>query len=470
MTAATALDPAAAALAPGGSDDAAARRELRAQREIDAMLANASGALFIRLCLGLGVMSGLVLRGQYEQAIFWTLGTGLLMLLGQGQRMLGRPQAVGGFSLSARGRRRILMGVLLLTQGWWSAMLAWTTVPDDQPMRMAYTVALAVMVAWTIATYSPVRWLLRVSLCMNMAAMAWVWGVGGELPWLTLVPGALVLLAYLMSMGESQHRRIVQTWDLTDDNLLLARTLRERRQQLNALEAQRRRLLVAAGHDLRQPVQALRHYLALVEPRADWRAALDGVSASAAQLEQLIEPAVLLARLDAGRLQPAPQVMPLGATLWQVAESVQAQAERRGLDLRLHLRPAWTECDPALLRLLLEHLVLETLDNVSHGGVLVAVRPGPAAHLLVVQGTSGRLVADDLLRWSTDFTVLSVRRSDAAQSPGLGFALAQRLSRLMGLALVLEPPRSGQLRLLLTLPAVAPPRVDQAAGSGGVGG
>ena len=151
------------------------------------------------------------------------------------------------------------------------------------------------------------------------------------------------------------------------------RALAEARHRARTVE------LAGVGHDMRQPMLALR----LQAERAGWQLARNGhgvLADSLAQgvhaVERMVDNLFDLARCEADVLQPQPRRFRLQEVYDRLAAQLTPLAFDRGLDLRWRGGQRQLAVDPLVLERLLRNLVVNALEHTEQGGVLVAARTG----------------------------------------------------------------------------------------------
>ncbi|HMN21655.1 MAG TPA: HAMP domain-containing sensor histidine kinase [Ottowia sp.] len=183
-------------------------------------------------------------------------------------------------------------------------------------------------------------------------------------------------------------------------------------------------------HDLRQPIEALAIYaeLLMLEPgrAAELAPRMLRAVHSARALLAAPWPAAPGAGIERVTLQP----VPVHELLAELHEQYRAQAQRRGLALRLRA-PVWMlDSDALLLRRILGNLLANAIRHTRHGGVLLAARPRGAGLALEVWDTGEGIDASQLARVFEPGVQLD--RPGRAGMGGLGLAIAQRLSDSLG--------------------------------------
>jgi len=234
----------------------------------------------------------------------------------------------------------------------------------------------------------------------------------------------------------------------------LARTFNDMTEQLQAAEAQRRRLLADVAHELRTP-------LAVV--RGNVEGMLDGVyDADPQRLAAVLEETDLLGRLlddlqtlstaEAGALRLHREATDLGALAADVVMAFEPRASAKRIELssRSDALPD-VGVDPARMRQVLENLLANALQHTPAGGVVtIDVSARDDAVELAVSDTGPGISKDELGSVFDRYT----RSSDSGGS-GLGLAIAKSLVELHGGSIQAESPPGGGTTIRTRLPAIA---------------
>jgi signal transduction histidine kinase len=237
----------------------------------------------------------------------------------------------------------------------------------------------------------------------------------------------------------------------------------ERTLALQAADAAKTRFLAAASHDLRQPVAAIGLLLGLARDQVtDSRqgALLDRVQQAVLGLENLLRGLLDLSRLDAQAPPPPRQAVALQPLFDALALHHQADAQARGLVLRMRPTPLCVRSDPALLDQVLRNLVGNALRHTRRGGVLVAARRTAAGGVrLQVWDTGVGIAADQQQRVFEPFVQLHDGGHGGGQ--GLGLPIVRRAVDLLGHRLTLRSVPGRGSRFSLDLPRQdGPPAID----------
>jgi signal transduction histidine kinase len=213
-------------------------------------------------------------------------------------------------------------------------------------------------------------------------------------------------------------------------------------------EESRRAFLAAVGHDLRSPLAAL---AAAIEALEDGLADdpdryLRSMRADIDAMSELVEDLFLLARIEAGRLEFAREVVDLA----EIAdESIEALAPvARAKDIRLQLDaagPVFVSGGPAALGRVVRNLVDNAIRHAPAGSrVLVRVSEDGGATVRVVDDGPG--FAPEMVTAAFDSLVTGdPARSRAHGGAGLGLTIAKGIVAVHGGEIWAEPGPGGQV-------------------------
>jgi len=243
--------------------------------------------------------------------------------------------------------------------------------------------------------------------------------------------------------------------------------------QAERANAARSRFVAAASHDLLQPLSAAKLFLASIEDAALEPRALDALGKTRSALvsvETLLDALLDISRLESGRLTVHPQPVPLAPLLARLAEEFAPLAAEKGLSLRWRPSAAVVVSDPTWLRRILQNLIGNALRYTQRGGVLVGVRNGLTGLRVEVADTGPGIAESDREVIFREFHRLNARAS-ASEGMGLGLAIVERASAVLGHAVTLESQLGRGSRFVLHLgpPADAisemPPTVEPVPGA-----
>jgi signal transduction histidine kinase len=206
------------------------------------------------------------------------------------------------------------------------------------------------------------------------------------------------------------------------------------RQIAERAAAERTQFFGAASHDLRQPVHALGLYLALLRTDPPKRQRLDLIASIAEcidSLDRLFN--AILGVAQAARSREESRIAPvsLDEAFQRLKVQFEAEAQRRGLRLRIRSSGLWILGESAALERILSNLCANALRYTTTGGVLVGVRRRGQHIGIVVADTGVGLAEDDRQRIFEPFYQAGGAKR-GRDGFGLGLATVQELCRTHG--------------------------------------
>ncbi len=222
-----------------------------------------------------------------------------------------------------------------------------------------------------------------------------------------------------------------------------------KRQELALVEAERAaqaaaeaksQFLANMSHEIRTPMNGVLGVLHLLEREnlsEEGRQLLAEAGNCGRMLSQLLNDVIDFSRIEAGRLELAPEPLDAAAVLESVVGLLRPNASAKGLDLRTSTPggPAWIEADPVRLRQALFNLIGNAVKFTAEGHVEIR---------LSVQARGD----DRMLRFEIEDTGVGIpaqvqeslfkrfQQADGSTSrrfggSGLGLAITRRLAEMM---------------------------------------
>ncbi|MFI5444346.1 sensor histidine kinase [Polaromonas sp. UC242_47] len=264
-----------------------------------------------------------------------------------------------------------------------------------------------------------------------------------------LVLLVLIYWAAVRTAGRRFHQGQRKTLELQFANTALIASLTEQtRTALEAVES-KNRFIASAAHDLRQPVHALSLY-------ADWlRSEPEMVTQLAPKIVQatqavnaLFNSLFDLAKLDANVIEVKWQRVDLAALVNEMALQYAPLAQEKGLVLRQRVVPAELLSDPELLKRLIGNLLSNAIRHTERGGVLLALRQGPAGPAIEVWDTGVGIAPEHQQAIFQEFYRVALHNG-TEESFGLGLAVVSRLCEALNCRLSVRsrPGRGTVFRL-----------------------
>ena len=304
-----------------------------------------------------------------------------------------------------------------------------------------------------------------------------VMGDGGQVFSFTDVTDMLNAQATLQETAETLERRVLErTAELVRLNSQLEGEVAERRTiEAELIDARiaaekanlsKTRFLAAASHDLLQPLNAARLFVAALGDRRlalPTRALVNQTSIALDSVEDLLEALLEISRLDAGAIQPEISSFRIDRLLQTLHVEFAPVARSAGLAFAVDSQPLWVESDQRLLRRILQNFISNALRYTARGGVDVVCRlNGGAVEVSVTD--SGPGIADD----QQTLIFEEFRRLDTrSQGKGLGLAIVRRASDMLGHPIGLRSAPGQGSTFSISVPAGATREDEEQAGPEG---
>lgn len=224
---------------------------------------------------------------------------------------------------------------------------------------------------------------------------------------------------------------------------------------LSAIEkasAAKSQFLAGASHDLRQPFQAMRLFLDVLDMKIEepgQRRALGSLGASIRTAEGLLTELLDVTRIESGATLTLQNVSP-AAVIGQIVEEMRPIAAVKELRIRSVGRSdVEIFSDEAMLKRILCNLIGNAIRYTEHGGVLVGVRRRHDHATIEVWDTGIGIQHEAQELIFTDFYRVQSAARDRTDGVGLGLAIVARLCDLLGYGVRLSsrPGRGSVFRI-----------------------
>ncbi|MBB5205796.1 signal transduction histidine kinase [Inhella inkyongensis] len=308
------------------------------------------------------------------------------------------------------------------------------------------------------------------------AYRAWVSVYGGALAlgWLARLDLQGLLVAGLLGLMFMVLLRAVREQGEAQEGLVrLSDELRQAHDEAQRASASKSRFFSAASHDLRQPLAALSFQVATVQALStqqnDARLAqvAAGLRRALHDSQSLLNSLLEVSQLDAGAVTVDWQLVNLNQLLLDLADTLRPQAQQLGLQLRCELpegAPLWVRSDPALLRRILGNLAGNALKFTEKGEICLRLRAEQGQATVAVQDTGPGIAPDLQTRVFEEFFQVNNPERSRALGLGLGLAIVQRLTGLLGTTLKLQSALGEGSCFSLNLALEAPVTLGASAG------
>ncbi|WP_252508672.1 ATP-binding protein [Magnetospira sp. QH-2] len=195
------------------------------------------------------------------------------------------------------------------------------------------------------------------------------------------------------------------------------------------------RFLAAAGHDLKQPLEAIGMFSGMLErSMQDERSQsiMRDMHDAQRSMRSLLDSILQLSKLEAEVVEPRLCCFDLKALVSQMAGEFEPRAAQKGLQLRSVIPDLYVETDPLLLERIVRNFLTNALRYTRRGKILMGVRRRGAMALIQVWDTGPGIPDDSREKVFQEFSQLEDPDRDRSEGIGLGLAIVRRLANLLG--------------------------------------
>ncbi len=290
---------------------------------------------------------------------------------------------------------------------------------------------------------------LLVTLCLGgqyLLLRWWLDAPGLDQAYAPFLLFSLIAFSHYTAASQARQHRLI--W-------VAAQEARQRQQHAEEAQVFRTRLLELVGHDLHQPIGALRYHVAALRIGANNLEGGDAerslllaeqVSRTLDQITDMLDKTLDLAHLDNDDVAARCRVQPVAPLAAGLRNQFATAAALAGVELRLHGTRRQAAHDPALLTAVLRNLIRNALEYHRHQTawprVVLAFR-GRAGDCIDLVDNGGGLPDEVMARLSGE--------SPAPQpgQGGLGLFIARQLALKQGWRMTIDnhPGRGVRFRL-----------------------
>ncbi|MFN7001837.1 MAG: PAS-domain containing protein [Roseinatronobacter sp.] len=240
--------------------------------------------------------------------------------------------------------------------------------------------------------------------------------------------------------------------------------LESARDEAERANASKSRFVASASHDLLQPLNAAKLFLASLsamdQPAAQARLT-ERITKAFGSVEQILGALLDISKFDIGAARAKPETLALAPLLERLREEFMPVARERGLDLRVHMTRAHVTSDPVYLKRILQNLLSNALRYTDQGRVVLGVRHRGDRLRIEVWDTGPGIPEDRQTDIFEEFTRLDPSRGDSGM--GLGLAIVEQACALLNHPLGLQSVVGRGTVFSVTVPRTAAPDTGDAA-------
>ncbi|MDN3640044.1 PAS-domain containing protein [Simiduia curdlanivorans] len=256
------------------------------------------------------------------------------------------------------------------------------------------------------------------------------------------------------SKDQLESRVAERTTELIESNQSLQRENQLRaklEKELSAVHASKTRFLAAASHDMAQPINAARLFVAALAQKAEKRGDDEllndtrHIGDALASTETLIESLREISRLDGGKLSPKREHFSASSLLEPLAREFSAIAREKGLIFHWQNSRCWLYSDPQLLRRIVQNFLSNAINHTraknsegKRNKILFGCRRQNGHLWLEVWDTGPGIALEDQQRIFNEFERVQCPSGEVGNGLGLGLSIAQRMAHQLGHSLELR--------------------------------
>ena len=235
-----------------------------------------------------------------------------------------------------------------------------------------------------------------------------------------------------------------------ENQIIDARRSAERANKANSA------FLAAASHDLRQPVQALSLLNGALRRTVDTPLALEMIDSQQQSLDSmtnLLNSLLDISRLDAGAIAPEIEVFPIQRLIDRLSTEFARQAKQKGLEFQAEPSDVLVESDPNLLGEIIQNFVSNAIRYTSKGSVKILCDKSDGDVCIRVADTGIGIEPEHIRDIFAEFHQLKSPGQEN-EGFGLGLAIVQRLSNLLGHKIEVSSEPGNGSRFSICLPEI----------------
>jgi signal transduction histidine kinase len=243
---------------------------------------------------------------------------------------------------------------------------------------------------------------------------------------------------FVMSFTDmTKERRAIAEMHRLNETLearVRARTveLESARDEAERANASKSRFVASASHDLLQPLNAAKLFLASLsamdQPAAQARLT-ERITSAFGSVEQILGALLDISKFDIGAARAKPETLALAPLLDRLREEFTPLAQARGLQLRVMPCRAFVISDQIYLKRILQNLLSNAIRYTERGRVVLGVRRRGGVLRIEVWDTGPGIPEDRQTDIFKEFTRLDPAGSDGGM--GLGLAIVEQACALL---------------------------------------
>lgn len=222
-------------------------------------------------------------------------------------------------------------------------------------------------------------------------------------------------------------------FDVTERTSVAMKLKKSEQNAVKATEA-KTRFLAAASHDLRQPLQSLGLYLAVLSKQSghsEKDPVIYNMRQSLNAMSELIDSLLNISKLDSGSVTADKCDVQLQELLERVVINNAQQAERKGLKLDCNKVDYIVHTDPKLLERLIENLVTNAIRYTEAGRVKIECLLNKDSVRVAISDTGIGISENHLKNVFEEYFQVDNQARDRRKGLGLGLSIVKHIGRIL---------------------------------------
>jgi len=251
----------------------------------------------------------------------------------------------------------------------------------------------------------------------------------------------IIFLGVMIFLSRMSYGFITRLIEMRYENYDLVKALEKQKNEAIEANKDKSRFLSAASHDLRQPVHSLSLLASAIEPEINstkGKKILKQIGKANEAMLNLLNSLLDISKLDAEIVDVDPEIVNVGNIIKKIIDEFRLSAEQNGLELRSHCGQHFIEADPILFEDILRNLVHNAIRYTESGKILISCRKRKGKVLIQVWDTGKGIAPENQELVFAEFQQLQNPERDQNKGLGLGLAICNRLSALIGAKLSLK--------------------------------
>ncbi len=214
----------------------------------------------------------------------------------------------------------------------------------------------------------------------------------------------------------------------------IEQTLEEAKVVAESATVTKTRFLAAASHDLRQPLQSLSLYLAVISRQLDQPKLQEiggKMGKSLDTMRELLDALLDISKLDGGSITPEKRDLRIRDLLDRIVTDNVQQAENKGLRLECTDEDCIVHSDPALLERVIENFVTNAIRYTEQGVVKIDCQRGDGIARIAISDTGIGIPKDEVDKVFEEYYQLDNPVRDRRKGLGLGLSIVKHIARLL---------------------------------------